>query len=180
MALAAGSKARVLAVEPNPRLAQLITTTLDMNGLMSSGVVHTVAAGDHQTMRARLVVPRNRTADASLVRDAVEGDTVVETQSTSVDELTSAWPAVDFVKVDAEGSEPAIWRGMSRTLARNHEITVVLEFKPAAYPDPEGFLDAITAKGFRLRRIQDDGSLRALSAAEALGEGESMLLLRRN
>jgi FkbM family methyltransferase len=180
MALAAGSKARVLAVEPNPRLAALIETTLDMNGMTAIGAVHAVAAGDHATTRARLVVPRNRTADASLLRDAAEGDTVVETPCASVDELTSAWPAVDFVKVDAEGSEPAIWRGMSRTLARNHDITVVLEFKPGAYPDPAAFLDAIAADGFRLRRIQDDGSLRALSAAETLGEGESMLLLRRN
>lgn len=180
MALAAGSGARVLAVEPNPRLAALIRTTLDLNGMTPMSEVQAVAAGGHERTRVRLVVPRNRTADASLLREAADGDTVLDIQSTSVDELTSTWPSVDFVKVDAEGSEPEIWRGMSRTLARNHEITVVIEFKPAAYADPEGFLASVAAGGFRLQCIQDDGSLRALTASETLAQGESMLLLRRN
>lgn len=180
MALAAGPDARVLAVEPNPRLASLIRTTLDMNGMTPISDVRAVAAGERPSARVRLVVPRNRTADASLLRQAADEDDVYETPSTSIDELTNGWPSVDFVKIDAEGSEPEIWRGMSRTLARNHSITVVMEFKSAAYPDPEGFLASVAADGFVLRCIEPDGGLTLLTAAEVMSAEESMLLLRRN
>src|SRR5437773_5961494 len=49
----------------------------------------------------------------------------------TLDEVTDTWPRVDFVKIDAEGSEEAIWRGMECLLARNADVTVVMELKPS-------------------------------------------------
>jgi FkbM family methyltransferase len=182
MALAAGPGARVLAVEPNPRLAALIERTLDMNGLAGIAQVRACAAGARKRSRARLVVPVNRTADASLQRAAGPADTVLDVESASVDELTQGWPSVDFVKIDTEGSEPAVWQGMSRTLARNPGIAVVMEFKPASYTDAPAFLTTIKACGFVLRSIQDDGSLSPVSDADVLAGGpggDRMLFLYR-
>jgi FkbM family methyltransferase len=180
MALAGGSGARVLALEPNPRLAALIQRNLDLNGVSSMATVQAVAAGEPEPARARLVVPRHRSADATLLREAGEDDDVFDAPRRSIDELTSGWPCVDVVKVDAEGSEPEIWRGMARTLARNHGITVVMEFKPSVYTDAEAFVASICGEGFLLRRIDEDGTLRALTSEETLRGGECMLLLRRS
>ncbi len=182
LALAAGSSGRVLAVEPNPRLAALAARTLEMNGLSGIAEVRCCAAGDRARDRTRLVVPAHHGADASLHRTADAADTVLDVESLPVDELTGDWPRVDFVKIDAEGSEPAIWDGMARTLARNPGITVVLEFKSASYADAAGFMSRIRESGFTLRCIAEDGSVQPPPDADALAAddgGERMLFLRR-
>lgn len=182
LALAAGRSGRVMAIEPNPRLAALVARTLEMNGLTDATEVRSCAAGDGREARAHLVVPAHHYADASLLSAPAPTDTVFEVESLTIDELTRAWPRVDFVKIDAEGSEPRIWAGMERTLASNPAITVVLEFKPGSYRDAEAFLSCIQANGFWLRCINADGSVRRLSNDEVLAGGENgdwMLFLRR-
>jgi FkbM family methyltransferase len=182
MAIAAGPSGRVMAIEPNPRLAALAAHTLEMNGVGGTTEVHACAAGDGPRKRRRLVIPPHHAADASLDRHAGEADVVLDVDSVTIDELTREWPRVDFVKIDAEGSEPAIWGGMSRTLEQNPAITVVLEFKPAAYSDPAAFLSAITGSGFSLRCIHGDGGVRPLGPDDALrggDDGDWMLFLSR-
>jgi FkbM family methyltransferase len=178
-AVAAGSSGRVLAVEPNPRLAGLAARTIEMNGFSGIAEVRCCAAGERG--RARLVIPAHHGADASLHRKAGHADAVLDVESQTLDDMTRDWPQVDFVKIDAEGSEPAIWDGMAHTLARNPGITVVLEFKPAAYPDAAAFLAAISERGFPLRYIAEDGSLQPLSddAPAGAAGAERMLFLRR-
>jgi hypothetical protein len=67
---------------------------------------------------------------------------------------------VDVVKIDAEGAEPLIWRGMGKTLRRNRRIRVFMEFAPSlllrAGSDPAEFLEQLTADGFRIQRVHDD------------------------
>jgi FkbM family methyltransferase len=181
MADAAGADGRVLAIEPNPRLAELVARTLEVNGYSRCAAVLAAAAGASSGI-ANLVVPRHRWADASIVRAAASTDDVMAVETTSVDDAARAWPRVDFVKVDAEGAEEAIWAGMTCTLRRNRHIVVVMEFKPASYPDPRRFLARIAADGFPLRRIGDDAAIELLSDSDALRGGPGgdwMLFLRR-
>jgi FkbM family methyltransferase len=44
----------------------------------------------------------------------------------------------DFIKIDAEGAEPEVWDGMTRTWNRARPATL-LEFNPARYADAAGF-----------------------------------------
>ena len=59
----------------------------------------------------------------------------------------------DFVKIDTEGAEDAVWRGMEGLLRRNRSLTVFMEFTPARYSDAAAFLDTILDDGFALNRI---------------------------
>lgn len=182
LAIAAGDRGRVLGIEPNPRLAALAARTIELNGLSHICEIASCAAGDDGGGKSRLVIPAHHGADSSLHRQPQPADTVVETPTCTLDELTRGWPRVDFVKIDAEGSEPAIWQGMTRVLDANPDITVVLEFKPASCLDPGGFLEAIAGRGFSLRAIDEDGEVRALSTDDALQgnrSGDHMLFLRR-
>jgi hypothetical protein len=65
----------------------------------------------------------------------------------------------DFIKIDAEGAEAAIFRGMKGMLNSNPGIRVVMEFAPTllerAGTDPAGFLNDLTASGYRILRIDD-------------------------
>ena len=128
-----------MAIERNPHLDGFAARTLELNGVSGIAEVRPCAAGDRKQQRTRLVIPAHHGADASLHRKPRGTDAVLDVESLTIDELTRTWPCVDFVKIDSEGSEPAIWLGMARTLSRNLAIAVVLEFKPATYWDAAAF-----------------------------------------
>lgn len=183
LADAAGPHGRVVALEPNPGLARLIALTLEVNGFERRATVAQQAATDGATRTVRLVIPRRRGACATICRAASAADDVVDVAATSIDDLTASWPRVDLVKIDAEGAEPAIWRGMRRTIEQNPGLTVIVEFVPSRYEDARGFLDAIRCAGFPLRYVAHDSSIESLPEAEALtdGDGEGWtLFLDRN
>jgi DNA-binding response OmpR family regulator len=140
------------------------------------------AVTDGETPRARLVVPRRRGACASIYSEPGPADEVIDVDASSVDDLTAAWPKVDLVKVDAEGAEDRIWRGMRRTVERNPEIVIFLEFVPARYRDPRGFVREIQEAGFNLRSVSHDSEIVSVSEPELLQGDEDdgrMLFLQR-
>ena len=58
--------------------------------------------------------------------------------------LDDALPAkVDFIKIDAEGAEREIWRGMSRVVAGNPDLRIFMEFNAARRYGPREFLGQI-------------------------------------
>ena len=182
MADAAGDEGRVLAIEPNPRLAELVTRTVDVNGYSRCCRTLPYAAAASSRGTARLAVPRHRLADASIVGTTHDGDDVIEVQTIAIDDAAADWERVDFIKIDAEGAEETIWDGMRRTLRRNADIVVVMEFKPASYSNARAFLDRIRDDGFRLRCIGFDGAIEDLHDSDGLsadGRGEWMLFLQR-
>jgi FkbM family methyltransferase len=182
MADAAGRDGRVLAIEPNPRLAELIGWTMAVNGYSRCASVLSRAAATFSHGAARLVVPRHRSADASIVSAPAASDEVLSVETISIDDATKEFERVDFIKIDAEGAEEAIWGGMGGTLRHNPNIIVVMEFKPASYANAAAFLARIRAEGFPLRCIGYDAAIEVLTDSEALGGGpggDRMLFLQR-
>lgn len=184
MAAAAGPQGRVLAVEPNPALSNLLGLTLEVNGFSPFSSVARVAATHEDGRRARLCVPPGRALLATVVPSVADpAADVVEVNTLSVDTLTGDWQRVDLVKVDAEGAEDLVFAGMTQTIARNRDIVVVLEFTPSRYRNPAEFVSSIQQAGFALRYICDDGGTARVSAEELTsGDAEDkwwMLYLAR-
>jgi hypothetical protein len=107
---------------------------------------------------------------------------LIEVETTTIDRLTSDWPYVDFIKIDAEGAEESIWRGMRHTLERNHGITVLMEIDCSRYAHPLAFLYEIQQAGFPLRYIDYNSTIQPATADQILtdrGRQDWMLYLRR-
>jgi FkbM family methyltransferase len=167
MAAAVGNEGRVLAVEPNPALSDLLELSLEVNGFSSISRVARVAASEQDNRKARLSVPPGRGLLATMMPDLADPQAdVIEVDTMTIDTLTRHWPRVDLVKIDAEGAEELVWAGMAHTLERNPGIVVVLEFTPARYRDPARFVSSIQSAGFALRHVRDDGGLDEVPAAE--------------
>jgi FkbM family methyltransferase len=181
LADAVGSEGRVLSVEPNPRVAELLTDSVGLNGFGDRVEVVRTAVTSDAAGRQRLVVPGRHIGGGSLRREPEPTDRAVEVETASLDELVADWPQVDVVKIDAEGSELDIWRGMTETLARNRDITVVMEYVGSHYRDPVVFVDLIQEDRFRLRYLEDDGSVHDIDRDELLSTPGRlrMLFLRR-
>jgi FkbM family methyltransferase len=167
MADAVGREGRVVPVEPTPRLADLLRQTLDVNGFPSVGVV-SEAATDDDGQTLQLVVPARRSMNARLSREVGPTDAVFEVRSVTVDSITRDWPRVDLIKIDVEGAEEGVWRGMQRTIADNPKLTVILEFNVERYEDPRSFLREIDLAGFQLRYIDIDAEAKDVSVDQLL------------
>jgi FkbM family methyltransferase len=166
-----GASGRLLAVEPNPKLIDFLAKNLEVNGFQSYSTIRQQAVSDSDGEKLNLVIPLGRALNATITGAAAgENDTGFEVETASLDTLTEDWARVDFVKIDAEGAEEKIWRGMSKTIERNPRITIVMEFKCSRYSDPRSFLNDILKNGFELRHIDYDGAVKDLTLEQTLTE----------
>lgn len=168
-----GASGRVMALEPNQRLAELIRRTLELNGFNDRAVSIAKAVSDKAGQIVQLVVPQGNTGHASIRDYASATEEVMQVETVTIDQLTADWPQVDLIKIDVEGAEAAVWRGMRETVRRHKDLVIVLEFGASRYPDPQAFLAEILAEGFILRYIDYDTQPKELSIDRCLSERQS-------
>ena len=176
-----GPKGRVHAFEPNLSIAALLKRNVIVNGFAERVTVHVRALGDGTADGYRLVVPANHPGGAWVQPLAAsDGETgLIEVRR--LDSFRQIAQA-DFIKIDAEAAEEAIWDGMSGLLAQDRPLIVFLEFTACRYADAAGFLGKISAAGFSLAYTPVEGGIVETDAAEILGWSptvEVMLILRR-
>jgi FkbM family methyltransferase len=183
MADLVGPKGAVHAFEPNPAMAALLRQNLALNGFEAT--VHPIALSDRDGALVRLVIPEGEPKNAYIVpctpraAEAEVDPLILETHRL---DSVPGLGAVDVLKIDADTAEEAIWRGMTGLLQGGRPMTVILEFAPARYPDPRGFLAAIAAQGFSLALIDHIAGERAATVDDILAgspTGDRMLLLCR-
>ncbi len=183
MADAVGYRGRVLAIEPTPRLAQLLEFTLMVNGFERWATILQKAVSDMAAQNVKLMIPKNLGMNATLCGDIDVSDCdTIEVETVTLDELTKDWPAVDMVKIDTEGAEEAVWRGMQGMLRNNPDVIVILEVNCARYAEPMAFLQEIQKAEFVLRYIDFDATIKEISADRIVNErvGQDwMLFLKR-
>ena len=87
---------------------------------------------------------------------------------------------IGFIKIDVEGAEIEVWRGMQETVERNPNLQIMMEVNCARYPDRAAeFIASIEAK-YPLQQIEFSGAHRPTSAEEVIGAPDDvMLFLRR-
>jgi FkbM family methyltransferase len=172
-----GASGRVVAFEPNPRLGALLADTIAVNGFADCVTLQQVAVGEgpgtlpflvplRDPKNGRLVAPGEAAPDA-------EQHALHQVPVTTLDAAIPG--AVDFVKIDVEGAEEGVWRGMQGLIARSPGIRIVLEFNPRRCRDPQSVLGEIGAR-FALREITFDGVAVPCTAEEVLGRTEDTIL----
>jgi hypothetical protein len=73
---------------------------------------------------------------------------------------------IAFVKVDVQGAESAVFRGMERSLARCPRAVVAFEYDPAQMRslgfDPAVAVAFFAGRNYRLHVLRKDGGLEAM------------------
>lgn len=143
-----GAEGRVLSFEPQPNLARLLRKSIDVNGYTGFTDFHAVALGPKAgtaSIEASLDQPGGgRTVAGGLFKGGAKVPLV------RFDEVPHALD-VEFIKMDVEGFEPEVWKGMTARLARRDlPLTIFMEFTVGRLPDAAGFLDEILSHGFSL------------------------------
>lgn len=185
MAQQAGATGFVLCADANPRMVELCRRSLSINGFAEMSQVRHLAissvSGTLTFHAPDMYMGGASLSDVSGVAGTL-GDTVrsFEVHAISLDEFTSGH-AVDFIKIDCEGAEPAILRGGHRTLS-TPGIQVFLEYTPGNYKsgEPQEMIDKLSGEGFQFFNIQLDSTLQQLNRDQLLNiAGWSELYLRR-
>ncbi len=180
MADCVGDAGHVHAFEPNPRMRDLAQCSAAMNGLEARITLHANPLGARSGEPVTLKIPSNQPMNAHLA-PAAPDDPGAPLQTITLDDAL-AGGRIDLVKIDAEGAEYAIWRGMQAIVARGEPMTILLEFTPERIADPAGFLAELAAAGFDLARIDPrHGVVPASPQAvlEAPAKVDQMLALTR-
>ena len=145
----------VLSFEPETDMYSALIRNLQANECKNvTAIPKAVGASSGELVLSRSLVHggdnrlvRNRAGVSQMCRNAAA---VVD----SIDNLLGDRP-VHFMKIDVQGWEADVFRGMSRCLERNRDVIVFFEFWPkgliAAGSDPAGFLREILARGFVLQ-----------------------------
>jgi len=179
-AAAGGPTSRVVAVEPNPSIAALLAVNVAMNGLEATIAVRHEACGS-ASGTAELHVSGSENSGRSTLRAGrldIE-QAVVAVPVATVDGLCADLDLrPDFVKVDAEGWEPEIVRGMTTLLDDHPPQVVVLEVSPFdGAGEPQLVADLMAASGYRPHRIDDEGYLSVADTSSVRGL-ENLAFLR--
>lgn len=175
---AVGSTGRVIAIEPNPETASLLYQTILLNGFLARTQIIDKALSDANGT-AWLYSPSGEPKNARLVdRPELAGGKTFEISTVTLDELALGWPRVDLVKIDAEGAEVAIVKGMRRLIERD-KPRIVLEFNAARYEQPSDFLEELLATYGTGQQLQMDGNILPLDKRTVLDQKdlEDRLLL---
>jgi hypothetical protein len=107
-------------------------------------------------------------------------------KTVTLDDCFAPGERVDLVKIDMKGTEPLIYKGMSRVLRENPEIELILKWSASYFvrcnQSPELFWDSIRNDGFKLLRIDDEqpGQLVALQGAATVPDMANILLTRKH
>ena len=166
MADAVGPAGSVLALEANPRLADLAQRSLALNGLDNRAQVLAQAALD-RSGTVSFVTSRTVSGGghvAVLDQPPFADSEVIEAPAARLDDLIQG--RVHLIRMDAEGSEPFVMTGAERILSDNPDIVVCMEWSPiqiVSRTDPAAFVDRMAADGFRFWRMERDAGLTPLS-----------------
>jgi FkbM family methyltransferase len=177
-----GEEGRVYAFEPEARNLEILDRNLQVNcysgrvKIFPNAVLdapkkvqlhrnrrnlrnHTLFVTDRQNAEAEPIA-----VDAVRLDDAVEG-------------------AADFVKIDAEGSEPLIFRGMRGLMARSPKLTILTEFNlialKAAGFAPRDFLRELGVYGFTVNSVTPQATWIPANIEALMQQRLSRLLLTK-
>jgi FkbM family methyltransferase len=175
-----------LSIEPNPAVAECLRASLSINGFASRSTVANCALGDGSAPAARLFIPYREAKNARIVSSSEAIDSrlgsAIDVPYTTVDRICAEMKRIDFIKIDAEGSEALIFQGMDAILTR-HNPDLILEFNYVRYPKPAEFIAKIVSHYPVLRYLDFDSEIKALSesrlATDNLGEDWLLFLSNR-
>jgi len=161
---------KTLGVEPDPDVYQILRDNLYVNCLEGVGAVLNAAVGEAAgmlTLHRRMT----RSGNPSIIKpseaytDAV-GEAPVqafETDSVTVDDLLGRFGGrIDLIKIDVEGAEPLVFRGMGETLRVNPQVKIVFEWSPSQMTvagfEPAVFLADLAGLGLQLAVLDGEGT----------------------
>jgi FkbM family methyltransferase len=145
-----GPSGRVIAVEPDPRMVDLLERNLALNGLTHVDAVSCAAGANRATLRLEGYLDGADNRGVSRIRlDGAPGPgTSFAVATAPIDALLDerGVGGVDLIKIDVEGFEADVLDGMAAGLAVQRYRWIVIELHPALLAERGTTADACCAR----------------------------------
>jgi len=119
-------RGKVFAVEPHPKLTNLIERSVQLNSLEAVVQIFQCAVSD-QEGTLDLFYPDDHLGKGSSHRNADEKGKCLSVQAHRLDTLLPQDVTVDLIKIDVEGHELSVLRGLQEVLQRSPNVKVLFE-----------------------------------------------------
>jgi FkbM family methyltransferase len=168
-----GRHGRIIALEPDPENFRYLQKNVAVNGADNAVCIQKAAAAESGTLRLH-VNKENRGDNRLYANDLC--DTSYEVEVDTVDALLEdcGVKRVDLIKIDVQGFEGHVLRGMRKTIRRSNDLILLTEFWPfglrCAGTSPEDFLFELEQSGLCLYELTPKVSLARLTDKKAFIE----------
>jgi len=168
-----GSTGRVVALEPDSESFEYLRKTAIANHADNVTCIRKAAA-DYSGVMKLFVSENNRGDNRLYDNELATGSYEVEVAPLDLLLKELGIGAVDLVKIDVQGFEGHVLRGMRETVARSPNLTILMEFWPhglqCAQTDPAELLTDLQEMGLAVFELTSGGSLRPVADRKALIE----------
>ena len=173
-----GPAGTIYAFEPHPETFQYLTRNIRRNNC--ANVVALNVAVTHSSGWGRLAL--HRWPDHHWVASGFDEHSAIHVQTVALDDFfrPRRWPRIDLIKLDVEGAEHSVLRGMREVSRRNPQLQVIMELDEAnlrragtTWPDTAATLGEL---GFRAGRIIEQ-DLRPFNLSEHAPRGTTCNIL---
>ena len=177
--LLVGTTGNVHSFEANPVIFETLFKNTFINGFIEKIKLENKAVYSHSTKikfnTLKRIISGSSIAHFSDAYKEIHQESVetIEVDAISLDDyLTNISQNIDVIKIDAEGSEPFIFQGMKKLLARTKKIVIFCEFNFGLISGtgnrPKEFLESLVQYGFTIKRIDCKQGLVDTSVDELL------------
>ncbi|MCF8002798.1 MAG: FkbM family methyltransferase [Chromatiaceae bacterium] len=173
MARVVGSEGRVLAFEPNPLIFSCLEANIKLNGMEQIVSAYSSALGDEfAVMQLRIPTQDSREGNQMGLASLVALNSphhLVSVEVQTLDDLVAkaGISQVDFVKIDVQGFECQVLRGMRAILQKYHPA-IVFEYELWAWTEGKGSLaqavGTLKDAGYDIWYRNEGGSMRTIDA----------------
>ena len=146
----------VYSFEPEPSLFKIFQENIKLNHLENVSA-YQMAVSDKNGID-KFTINSMQDGDNRLGLNTIDGESI-DVRTISLDDFCKTHNLkIDFLKMDIEGSEPKVLRGMKRILRENLQIKIITEFCPAIIEEmgssPKDFLKTLE-NDFIVKEIVD-------------------------
>lgn len=156
-----GPKGKVVAFEPIPSVRERLLENIALNGYCQIDV-REVAVSDKAGSLTMYEGPAGHKGISSL-RPLKQLTSTLVVEVVALDQLAGQIGKIDFIKIDVEGAEMLALFGMRQLLQRDHPY-LIIEFTDDLLGSfghsVSQMAEVLTALGYRLYRVTDDGLFR--------------------
>jgi FkbM family methyltransferase len=158
-ALAAGC--RVYSYEPTPKIYKILVDNIGINGFEPThrANLYNFAVSD-MVGEAKFSIVGNGVGQMNSLFASNPEDKKIDIKTVNLDDHLSHLDHVDIVKIDVEGAEPLVLKGMKEIIEKNPCIIIIMEFAPSHLSrggkEPIDFINNIRSMGMDIHLIHNE------------------------
>ena len=157
-----GETGKVFAFEPHPDNLALLKKNIEINNYKN--IIPIQKAVSNTTGTIKLYLDKTGSARHSTVKgNQYCKESYVEIGCITLDQFLDD-TKVDFVKMDTEGGEFNVFKGMLNIIKENKNLKIITEFTPIFFEKqgvkPEDYINALKENNFKIFNINEDKKLK--------------------